>query len=120
MSKGKKIYSEVYKMLTILGDEYIRSTPTEILNFIADNRDKEYDPNIIINEDLENQGLSKEAIAIIAMLKLDYWTANNPAEHNELLKLLNDNESSYLETLNASANIREFMKILKNKTEGSC
>lgn len=83
----KKVYSEVYAVLSTLNDEYIRNTPTDVLNFIADNRDKDYIVNIDENKALDNQNLSEETIAFIAMLKLDYW-CHDEGEKEKLVHLL--------------------------------
>ena len=73
INNQSQVYSEVYAVLSALGGEYIRKIPQKVLDVIAEKRDKSYER--YINEDipLEEQNLSKEAIAMLASLKLDCW-----------------------------------------------
>ena len=47
-----QIYAEVYSVLSALGGDYIRKIPQNILNIIADKRDKAYEKKI--NEDVND------------------------------------------------------------------
>ena len=69
----KQIYAEVYTVLSMLGGDYIGKIPRNVLNIIADQRDKDYIVNINDEQPLDEQNLSEEAIALLASLKLDYW-----------------------------------------------
>ncbi len=90
MSNQAQVYAEVYAVLSVLGGEYIRKIPQNVLNIIADQRDKSYCKKIDENVPLEDQNLSKDATALLAVLKLDYW-CETEEQKQELLDLLDKN-----------------------------
>ncbi len=87
----KQVYSEVYAVLCALNDEYLIKTPQKILDKINNERDRDYRFHIDENIPLTEQNLSKEAIAMLAALKLDYW-CETQEEKNELEQLLKTND----------------------------
>ena len=89
----KKVYSEVYAVLCVLNDDYLKRIPQNILKKIYSERDKDYDFYIDENIPLTEQNLSSETIAMLAALKLDYW-CNSKAEKEELELLLNANDKN--------------------------
>ena len=91
--KQSKIYSEVYAVLCALNDDYLKKTPRDILNKINDSRDKDYRFHIDENTPLAEQNLSREAIAMLAALKLDYW-CNTKEEKEELELILKANDQN--------------------------
>lgn len=111
---NSQVYAEVYAVLSALGDEYLRQTPKQILNFIAENRDK----NLVVKIDpdipLEKQPLSTECTAMIAMLKLDYWCGSKE-EKDELQALLNLNEEKHGTAPLSAESKTTWIKMLKNK-----
>ena len=80
-----KAYTEVYLFLEILGDEYKNMISTRVYDYIVDGRDKLYNPDI-----QEGNNLSKEALALIAALNLQYWCEDDK-EREELKKIYYDN-----------------------------
>lgn len=111
-----QVYAEVYAVLSVLGGEYVRKIPADVLNIIAEERDKEC--NIQIAEDipLEEQNLSREAIALLAALKLDYW-CETEAEKNELQNLLNLNEERQSGQTLSRDSKKTWIEMLKNKAK---
>ena len=89
----KKVYSEVYAVLCVLNDDYLKKIPQNILKQIYSERDKDYDFYIDENIPLTEQNLSPESIAMLAALKLDYW-CNSKEEKEELELLLKANDKS--------------------------
>ena len=89
----KKVYSEVYAVLCVLNDDYLKKIPQNILKQIYPERDKDYDFYIDENIPLTEQNLSPESIAMLAALKLDYW-CNSKEEKEELELLLKANDKS--------------------------
>lgn len=108
------VYAEVYAVLSALGDEYIRKTPNRILDFIADNRDKDIKIKIASDIPLEEQSLSAECLAILAWLKLDYWCGSKE-EKDELQALLNLNEEKHGAAPLSAESKTTWIKLLKNK-----
>ena len=54
-----QVYAEVYAVLSALGGEYIRKIPQNVLNVIADQRDKQLEKKINEEIPLEEQNLSQ-------------------------------------------------------------
>lgn len=78
-SSTKESYSEVYEIINFLGDEYINKIPKKLYEFIENNRDKDYRPNFNKTnlESLNEQSISRKAVAILAFLNLNYWVEDN-------------------------------------------
>ena len=90
----KKIYSEVYQVLEVLGDEYIGKLPIRLFNMIKEKRDIYYNPIYTTEIPLNIQNMKKETLKIIALLHLNYWCENDE-ERIELEKILKNNEEKY-------------------------
>jgi len=103
--------SELYAALTMLGDDYISKIPQELWGCICEMRSTHV---FVIdgNKPLDEQGLSEDAVAMIALLKLNYWCETED-EKTELLNLLYTNEEKLKERVASAANTRELMKIIK-------
>lgn len=69
----KKAYSEVYAFINALGDEYKNQIPEKIFNNIKDNRDFDYNPIYHKDQALQTGDITREALALIAALNLQYW-----------------------------------------------
>ena len=108
-----KHFSEIYSILTSLGDEFTNKLPDEVLSFIANERDVRYNP--IIDEDKSNheQGFDKTTMTFITMLKLDYWCESNE-ERDKLLRELDENEAVIKNELNSATSTRQLMKMLRD------
>ena len=111
----KQIYAEVYAVLSVLGGEYIRKIPQNVLNTIADQRDKDYIVNINDEQPLDEQNLSEEAIALIACLKLDYW-CDSDDEKKALQDILDLNEEKYSGKPLSINSKKAWINMIKNKT----
>ena len=111
---NKQTYSEVYAVLSALGDKYIEKTPKEILSFIADNRDRNYAVTIDDTIPLDEQNLSEEAISLIAMLKLDYW-CETEKEKADLAALLELNEQKATGQSLSKSSKEAWIKMLREK-----
>ena len=67
--KTKEIYSEVYQVLNLLGNEYINKLPNSLLNMLKEKRNINYNPQYIEDIPLNKQNIRKETLAIIALLR---------------------------------------------------
>ncbi|MBO5142445.1 MAG: hypothetical protein J6C46_05530 [Clostridia bacterium] len=85
--EDKKMYSEVYSILNLLGEEYINKIPKKIINFVRKNRMNTYTPKYSFEEDLDKQNIKKDSLALIALLNFKYWTENEK-EKREIYSLL--------------------------------
>ena len=73
IANTSRAYSEVYEFINTLGDEYKSKLPKKIYLTIQDNRDKNYVPRYDKNQNVDNNTFSKESIALISALNLQYW-----------------------------------------------
>ena len=105
----KEVYSEVYEVLNFLGKEYIDKLPFDLFNMLKEKRDKDYTPWYDENLPLAKQNIKKEALAIIALLHLNYW-CENEREKEEIKKILKDNEDKYQEELRKKYNPDDIFK----------
>lgn len=86
-TQNAKMYSEVYSILNILGDEYKSLLPQKLYNFIKENKFKDYTPIYNENIPFSQQDISKESVAFICMLHYNYWckTEEEKAKINKIL-----------------------------------
>ena len=101
--KTKEIYSEVYQVLKLLGNEYIDKLPKSLFNMLEEKRDIHYNPKYTENIPLNKQNINKETISIIALLHLNYWCENENEKH-ELNQILKNNEIRYQDELRKKYN----------------
>lgn len=70
----KETYSELYSILNMMGEEYIKKLPENIYARIENERDIEYNPVYVKDVELEKQNVSEEALASIAYFNLNFWS----------------------------------------------
>lgn len=88
--EDKKIYSEVYSVLNLLGEKYINKLPSKLVEFIKNNRLKSYNPAYTFSKELDVQNIEKDSLALITMINYKYWLETED-EKEELFKLLKNN-----------------------------
>ena len=96
--KTKEIYSEVYQVLNLLGNEYIDKLPKSLFNMLEEKRNINYEPKYTEDLPLNKQNIKKETLSIIALLHLNYW-CENVNEKNELDQMFKNNEDRYQDEL---------------------
>ena len=96
--KTKEIYSEVYQLLNLLGNEYIDKLPKSLFNMLREKRNINYEPKYTEDLPLNKQNIKKETLSIIALLHLNYW-CENVNEKNELKQMFKNNEDRYQDEL---------------------
>ena len=96
--KTKEIYSEVYQVLNLLGNEYIDRLPKSLFNMLEEKRNINYEPKYTEDLQLNKQNIKKETLSIIALLHLNYW-CENVNEKNELNQMFKNNEDRYQDEL---------------------
>ena len=78
----RQAYSEVNMILELLGDAYSSKIPDNVKDVFKKGMDKEYvPPSIDVNKPIKEQNLKRRTIAIISMLNLKYWCADEKAKH---------------------------------------
>ncbi len=92
--KTQEIYSEVYSILNLLGDNYVSRLPISLLNIIKETKLDTYNPQYEATISLEKQNIKRETIALIALLHLNYW-CDSDEEKEQLRLLFKNNEERY-------------------------
>ena len=109
----KKVYSEVYQVLNILGNEYIRKLPKSLYNMLEEKRDTTYNPKYTDEIAFDMQNIKKESLNILALLHFNYW-CNSYEEKLELQNILEENEKIHEENLRKKYNPENIFKNKKN------
>lgn len=92
--KKKKMYSEVYNIINLLGNEYIMKLPEELYKTLERERDTLYNPQYDLNKEITEQNISSTSLAMITLINLKYW-CKDENEKEELKSILNGNEEKY-------------------------
>lgn len=94
-SKTARAYSEVYAVLQCLGREYTDKLPEGLLDFFDKHRDKSYDYRIDddVPDSEQFNDMSREGLALIAYLNLEYWATAE--EREQLIKTYKRNDKIY-------------------------
>ena len=108
-----KVYSEVYQVLNVLGNEYISRLPKSLYNMLEEKRDITYNPQYNMEITLNRQNINKESLNILALMHYNYW-CNNQDEKNELQNILKNNEELHEENLRKKYNPEDLFKNKKN------
>ena len=107
----RNIYSEIYGILEVLGENYKKKLPSKLLKQISEEKNPQYQPNYNITD---NINLAKETKGIIALFKINYW-CESEIEKQELLKKFKDNEQKYRKIIQEKYDIYNIFEKRKNK-----
>lgn len=107
--KTKEIYSEVYQVLNLLGDEYINKLPNSLFNMLKEKRNSNYTPQYTEDIPLNEQNIKKETLSIIALLDLNYW-CENENEKLKIKQILKNNEDRYQQEIKDKYNPDDIFK----------
>ena len=66
-------FKEVYEILENTENELLSKIPTEFINFLKNNMNKNYQTNIKYNISIDKQPLLKETEAILSLIYRSYW-----------------------------------------------
>lgn len=120
----KEMYSEVYSVLNLLGEKYIKKLPISLINMIKDERKKEYNPKYDLKANLAEQNIRRESLSMIALLHLNYW-CESEEEKDSLKELFKNNEEIHQAEIRENYNpdnlfknrIKEEKKLIKEEKE---
>lgn len=90
----QEMYSEVYSILNLLGESYIKKLPVSLFNMIKEEKRQDYNPKYDSKINLEQQNIKRETLSMIALFHLNYW-CNSDEEKNELKTLFKTNEEKH-------------------------
>lgn len=114
--KTKEIYSEVYQILNLLGNDYIDKLPTSLINMLREKREVNYNPEYTDDIPLNEQNIKKETMSIIALLYLNYW-CEDENEKLEVKQILKSNEDNYQLELRERYNPDNIFKNYKQESK---
>ena len=92
--KTDEMYSEVYSVLNLLGDDYKKKLPNKLLKLIENKRNTNYEPKYDSGTSLLWQKIKRESLSMIALFHVNYW-CDSEKEKNELKELFKANEQRY-------------------------
>lgn len=105
----KEIYSEVYSIVELLGDKYIKRLPKNLYNLIKNEKLNTYNPKYNFTIPLSEQNIKKESLSMIALFHLNYWCEND-LDKDELREIFSKNEKYYQDELREKYNIDNLFK----------
>lgn len=121
VANTSRAYSEVYEFIKVLGNEYKNKLPSEVYLIIQDYRDKNYNPVYEINQNIDSNIFSKEAISLICALNLQYWCEDEREKErlkNVYIKNQKIEDEKYCyENLMKNNSIQEVKEIEEQKNE---
>ncbi len=89
------MYSEVYEILNILGEEYINKLPKKLYMNISNYRNKNNTKKFYIDRSIQEQDLNQETLEFITFLDLKYWCNDN--ERQVLMDQYEENQERFEE-----------------------
>lgn len=87
-------YTEVDYVLKHMNEKYISKLPQTLLTFFETMKDPDYEVYVNPYKPLQNQGLQKYALEIIALLHVKYWCENKERKE-ELLEKMRANQEKF-------------------------
>ena len=81
-STTNEIYSEVYAILQILGQNYINKLPNKLYEIIEKEKSNTYNPTYDSIDNLASLNIKKESISMIALFHLNYWCNSEEEKQN--------------------------------------
>lgn len=90
----QEVYSEVYGILNMLGDSYIKKLPSSLIAMIEKEKKQDYSPKYISIESLNQQNIKRDSLSMIALLHLNYWCDSNE-EKKQLREIFQKNEEKH-------------------------
>lgn len=90
----QEMYSEVYSILNLLGNNYIAKLPKSLFKMIEEQKSSTYNPQYREDKNLNEQNIKRESLSMIALFHLNYW-CNSNEEKEQLKQLLKNNEEKY-------------------------
>ena len=73
MNDIKSVNAEVLAVLTALGDSYLSKLPIDLIEYLMNNSDKTKTIHIDTNKKIQEQNISKEALAFLSIIKMKYF-----------------------------------------------
>lgn len=114
----QEMYSEVYSILNLLGNNYIAKLPKSLFKMIEEEKSSTYNPQYSEDKSLNEQNIKRESLSMIALFHLNYW-CNSNEEKEQLKQLFKNNEEKHQAEIREKYNPDNLFKYRKqeNTTE---
>ena len=106
-------YTEVDYIINHMNERYIKKLPKRLVEFFSTMKLPDYNVNIEIHKPLNEQGLKKYTLEIIALLHVKYWCSDE-ARKQELMLKMKENQDKFEKQLQETFSKEN---ILEEKTE---
>lgn len=111
-------YAEVYSILETLGDKYKEKLPKKFIEYIKENRNKEYVVENITEDNISELTISRDALVILSLLNLNYWEEDDK-EKARLLEIYKQNDEKKFGNYNSQDWLRDSTKKENNVVESN-
>ncbi len=91
-------YAEVDYIIHHMNEKYEAKLPKNLVSFFSSIKDPNHKVDINPFKPLQNQGLQKYTLEIIALLHVKYW-CENPQRKEELLQKMKENQERFEEKI---------------------
>lgn len=85
------VYTEVYEIINHVEEKERNKIPKNVIDFIKENKNDNYNFKIDENKTFENQTLKRETLVFMALISLNYWCENDE-EKEQLIKEFSEND----------------------------
>ena len=106
-------YTEVSYIISHMNERYIDMLPKQLITFFQNYSDPNYTVKLNPHLPLENQGLQRYALEIIAIMHLKYWCENEERK-KELYNLMLNNNNNDNNNNNNKENLAQSLKYRTN------
>lgn len=90
--EDKKVLTEVYEILKHLSIENFNKIPSNVINLIKENMDRDYIFKYDVSKSLKEQNLSRDAVAVLSYINMEYLLNDKQREFIENLHRQNEEE----------------------------
>ena len=104
--------TEVLDILKHTKKEDVEKIPKSFMDFLEENKSKDYTPNLDHSKSLKDMGIKPKTAGLLGIIYVKYWA--NEDEKQEFMRKANENEQIYQEELRAKFNLNDIFKTEKN------
>ena len=99
-------YAEIDYIINHMNEKYIEKVPKKLLEFFSNMKDPNYEVYVDPHKPLQNQGLKKYTLEVIALLHVKYW-CEDENRRNELIERMQANQEKYENRLKEQFNVEK-------------
>lgn len=104
--------TEVLDILKHTKKEDVEKIPKSFMDFLEENKSKDYTPNLDHSKSLKDMGIKPKTAGLLGIIYVKYWA--NEEEKEKFMRKANENEQIYQEELRAKYNPNDIFKTEKN------